>query len=519
MGKIEQRLFYFVLFLFILALCFVFNNVDPDFFARVMQGDAVLQTGHVLFQDPFSYIQTHKWIDHEWGSGVIFALIQNTFGYGGQLFLKGIILFLIIYFIIEIININPKMQNKPLNFLFFVFVVYSFQTLLINGIRCHFFTFLHFTIFLYILELVRKQDKDKLLYLMPFMMIFWANIHGGCVSGIGLLIMYAIGEALNRKSFVKYLITALACLSVIIINPYGFEYIKFLLMATTMHRTGINEWNALFSTQLTNLLPVKIFVIGSIILFVEKIFRDIKTKIDYTEYITLLVVLYIGLFHIKQTPFVVIVAMSFLYSELSFLNELIKSKTNKNNINSKIGNIAKYIMYSFFILISLLTISTGSFVPKNISYYPYKVVEFIKDNDLKGKLLNEFGIGSYLAYKLYPQMLIFMDGRYEEVYYDISVKQNDDFYIPTENWENTLKLDGGADYVLVRQKFIAYENMLNLATEGIYKEIFSDGNFALFCKRELLKPSYMKKNQYEIEYGQKFFDKIYNFHSITQQHF
>jgi len=514
MSKIGQNLFYSALFLFILALCFVFNNVDPDFFARVMQGDAVLQTGHVLFNDPFSYTQTHAWIDHEWGSGVIFAVIQKIFGYAGQVFLKAIILFFIIYLIIEIVNLNPKMKNKPLNFLFFVFVIYAFQTLLINGIRCHFFTFLFFTLFLYILEIVRKYEKNKLLYLMPLIMIFWANIHGGCVSGIGLLMIYALGEALNRKPFTKYLITALACSSVIIINPYGFEYIKFLLMATTMHRTGINEWNALFSTQLANLLPVKIFVICSILLFIEKLFRNIKFEHDFTEYITLLVVFYIGLSHIKQTPFVVITSMSFLYCEISFLYDSFKTKIFKNNTNSKIIIFARNFISLFFIMISLLVISSGNFVPKNTSYYPYKVVEFIKDNNLKGKLLNEFGIGSYLAYKLYPHMLIFMDGRYEEVYYNILVIQNDDFYIPTKNWENTLNQDGGADYVIVRKKFMAYENILSLAKSGIYKEIFGDENYALFCKKELFKSSYLKKNYSETEYGKKFFDKIYKFKQI-----
>ena len=140
-----------------------------------------------------------------------------------------------------------------------------------------------------------------------------------------------------------------------------------------------------------------------------------------------------------------------------------------------------------------------------------KVVEFIKDNRLQGKLLNEFGIGSYLAYKLYPEMLIFMDGRYEETYYDISVLQNDDFYIPTENWEKTLKLDGGADYVIVRQSFMAYENMLNEAKKRTYKEIFNDGNFALFCRKEILKSNYVIKKNTEKDYGKVFFTKEYSF--------
>jgi len=511
MNKFEQKLFYPTIFLFILALCFVFNVVDPDFFARIMQGDAFWQTGHILFNDPFSYTETHKWIDHEWGSSVIFAFVQNIFGYGGQILLKAIILFLIIFFSFKIINLNEKMKEKPINILFCIFLIYAFQTLLVSGIRCHFFTFLLFTVFLYILELVRKQNKTKLLYILPLMMIIWCNIHGGCVSGIGLIVMYAVGEALNKKPFVKYILPALLCFLATFVNPYGIEYVKFLLMATTMNRADVNEWKPLFSTSFTSLLPFKIFITGTILLFIERITRDIKGKIDYTEYITLLAVIYLGLAHIKQTPFVAIVATAYLYKDLCHLYERAKFTQNIKNTNSVIRDLLMKTLYIFFISISVILIFTGSNVPKNIGYFPYKTMEFIKDNNLRGKILNEFGTGSYIAYKLYPEMLIFIDGRYEEVYYDISVKQNDNFYIPNDNWAETLKVSGGADYVIVRQDFMAYENMLNEAKKGNYKEIFNDGIFALFAKNEIVKQSYIHKKYTREEYGKLFFNKIYNF--------
>ena len=516
MSKFEKKLFYPTIFLFILALSFVFNVVDPDFFARVMQGDAFWQTGHILFQDPFSYTETHKWIDHEWGSGVIFSLVQNIFGYGGQILLKAVIIYLIILFSVKIIRLNENMKDKPINLIFVIFVLYAFQILIAEGIRCHFFTFLMFSVFVYFLELVRNQETNKLLYVLPLMMIFWCNVHGGCVSGIGLLLMYAAGEALNKKPFTKYLIAALLCSLAIFINPYGIEYIKFLLMATTMNRAEVNEWHPLFSTAFSDFLPVKIFIIGTIFTFINRLKNDFKSSYDYTEYIILTVVIFLGLAHIKQTPFVVIAAMSYLYKDLYKLYDAIKNKIYSCDTNGVVRDISKNLLYSFIIIISLILILTGSYIPKNISYYPYKVVEFIKDNNLSGKILNEFGTGSYLAYKLYPQMQIFIDGRYEEVYYDTTVRQNDDFYIPNDNWAETLKVSGGADYVIVRQEFMVYENMLREAEKGNYKEIFSDGIFALFCKSEIAKSNYILRKHTQSEYERLFFEKIYNFEETVK---
>lgn len=115
-----------------------------------------------------------------------------------------------------------------------------------NPIRCHMFSFLFFTIFIYLLEKVRKGN-NKLLFIIPPLIILWNNIHGGVVAGLGLLEMYAVGEFLNKKPCSKYLITLAISLPLLLINPWGYKYTKFLLMANTMKRPYIVEWWGLFS--------------------------------------------------------------------------------------------------------------------------------------------------------------------------------------------------------------------------------------------------------------------------------
>lgn len=53
-------------------------------------------------------------------------------------------------------------------------------------------------------------------------------------------------------------------------------------------------------------------------------------------------------------------------------------------------------------------------------------------------MLINFGLGSYAVYKLYPQNKIFVDGRYEEVYYSYMLPLLKTFYLVMPGWDSIL---------------------------------------------------------------------------------
>ena len=57
-------------------------------------------------------------------------------------------------------------------------------------------------------------------------------------------------------------------------------------------------------------------------------------------------------------------------------------------------------------------------------------------------------MGSYIAYKLYPDNLIYMDGRYEEVYFDETKKMLDNFFNMSENWNEILDNEYRPDFII-----------------------------------------------------------------------
>jgi tetratricopeptide (TPR) repeat protein len=68
------------------------------------------------------------------------------------------------------------------------------------------------------------------------------------------------------------------------------------------------------------------------------------------------------------------------------------------------------------VLISGFILATGVFYwfykgTQPPSYYPKNAVDFIRKNNLQGKMFNEYGYGGYLLYHLYPDYKVFIDGR------------------------------------------------------------------------------------------------------------
>ena len=146
----KKILFYILAFIFIYALALQNNTIDMDYWARIIQGNAFWSLGHILKQDPFSYTQTHLWLDHEWGSSVIFSFVHNHWGYIGITIFRSLLVFLMFFFIFETIKIREEKTNTLLDLAYIFAGSWAMQTITMSCLRCHFFTFFFFTLYIYI---------------------------------------------------------------------------------------------------------------------------------------------------------------------------------------------------------------------------------------------------------------------------------------------------------------------------------------------------------------------------------
>lgn len=500
---VKAFVFYVVLFLFILGFSTTASNYDLDLWARLIAGMGFVQTGHVLKHDFLSYTPTHIWYDHEWGSGVVFYLVHQVFGVAGFLFLQTALVFLLFFTISKVIKLRGTTTTTSYNFLFYYFTFMAFSYVADMPVRCQLFSFLFFTVYLYILESARN-GKLKLLWFLSPLMLLWNNLHGGCVVGLGLIVLYIVGELLNRKPFKNYIYALLGTLVVLPINPWGFEYLGFLFKANTMTRSMIMEWQSLLSknTVITNIsFNFKIFALVLLFFEADLIVKQIYAKnfkLDATKFLVILTTLCFAIWHVKLIPFAVISLACFLYDDFyTIFNTLTR------NALDKIAVAKEALVYVLILIFAVAAIKTNGFGPYlNVFRFPLRPVEFVKINNLKGNILQDFSSGSYMSYKLYPNNKIFMDGRYEEVYNPELLSMYNDFCVASPNWDKLLKLYP-PDIIILSKKYDSFDK---LKADRNWKLVFDDGESGVFVKSKNAKVHYEKPSGDINYYRQTLFD-------------
>ena len=482
-----QILFFVTLLIWCFALAYPINP-DYDLFARLIVGKSVIENGFILKHDFYSYAPTHLWLDHEWGASAIIYWVSTLSEFFNKSILTTLSAFksLLVFGIFAIATICVNVRNSKyssFNILYFALAVFASNIVFASTVRCHMFSFLLFALFVLILELYRLHGKKWLLAIFPFLMLLWGNTHGGCLSGLGLILIYAVGEFLNKKNPIPYLITLIVSSIVLFVNPYGFEYVKFLFTAGTMSREWISEWASPFATTFYA-FKFKIYFIFMILIAllkgVENKF-DLK-NVDMTKLLLLVSTGYLAVMYTKLLPFFVISSAIFMFDDvLSILNKIRSLSLLANDKN-------KYV-YAVILFISLSALNSANIHNNTISvnqkYLPYNAVEFLATNSVKGNILVDMTYGSYVGYKLYPNNKIFMDGRYEEVYFpDLLIEMKDFFRMNGNNFDKILT-KYPTDIVLLQKNHT--ENLTKYLVQKNWREIFSDENFIV-----LIRPDYPK---------------------------
>lgn len=479
MNNLKTIIFFITLFIFCVVLVYPVQ-LDYDLWARLVAGMSVVENGKVLMHDFYSYTPTNPvWFDHEWGASVIFYWVTtlSDFFHKSKLemliFLQQTLIFMIITLSVLCVKIRKPKFSVPYQILYFCLAALSAKIVFVPTVRCHLFTFAFFALWLLILESYRIYNKKYLLFLLPPLMLFWANIHGGCLSGLGLLIIYAVGEALNKKNYKPYLITLAASFAMLFINPYGPDYVKFLFTAGTMNRNLIQEWQSLFTLHWQAIKFILYFIFMSAIFATQIVLKKNKFKnYDKTKLILLLVTGCLAAMHAKLIPFFVITSSVFLFDDVFEI-------TDKNRFFKWLNNPENKYVYGIILLLAAFCCQI--FIPLqhyyvNLGKYPFRAVEFIKQKRVEGNLFVDMTYGSFCAYKLYPQNKVFMDGRYEEVYSPALLEQMKNF--AKQDGDNPMAVinnyptDIALLYIGTKPKPPYYINLQKLGWKPIYKDFF-----------------------------------------------
>ncbi|GAC1339669.1 MAG: hypothetical protein NVSMB29_07360 [Candidatus Dormibacteria bacterium] len=225
---------------------------DPDFWWHLRTGQLILQKHGLLGTDPYTYtVADHRWVMHEWGAEVLFALLHAL----GGIALIVAVLSLVTWLGMLCIYLNARMRMPQYVTLAMGILLAVIAGYPIWGPRTQMITFALTCLFILLAERHLRLGGRAVWALVP-LTIVWCNLHSGFVIGlvfVGLMLLsdwlgdrlgIAGGASPERRR--RLGLVLLVCLGVALINANGagIYLYPFQTQGSSAQQTLIEEWHS-----------------------------------------------------------------------------------------------------------------------------------------------------------------------------------------------------------------------------------------------------------------------------------
>lgn len=398
-----------LLVLLLLGFFHPITDLTQDLGRHLLTGRLILQTHHVLKTNLFSYTYPHfPFLDHHWLSQVIFYLVFSVSGFNG-LFLLKLILVALFFGLLLFGSLKKSSLYSVIFTSLLAFPVLFERT----DIRPELFSFLLLTITVLILYYYRQKQTYLVFILIPLFAI-WVNLHIYFFVGIGLFGLFVLDELIMHR---KYLynkhtiwflsIFAVSCLATLL-NPRGLTAVLYPLSVFQNYGYSIEENQTIFFLQ-NYYFHWSIFFFEVLTLLGLLSFITTFRKRHAIDWLILIAFAFFGASAVRNMPLFILAA--FLPLSESFTDNF---RALSHHFRSK--------TYLFPLSFTLLALLFGIFVATQavrngigytVSPSAERGVDFLLTHHITGRIFNNFDIGSYLIYRLYPDERVFVDGRPE----------------------------------------------------------------------------------------------------------
>jgi len=430
-----------IAFLFgLIALAANVEIKDVDLWLHLAVGKYIVTNFSIPKVDILSCtILNSPWINHEWLFQTIVYSVYNAAGIEGLVSLKVWIIFLTFVFLLYLGH-TREFRIGPIAVLLLVLLVYQFRMTLRPDI---------FSLIFFVLYAAIPISKRWSLWAVALIQIVWTNMHGFFILGPVIILVGLIGEWVKRDATLPYewknigrlsdeeykrlkqilIVSVLACF----VNPYfakgvwyplgvlfsigGGESKIFFQQIQELQRPL--QWGTLLSFQ--SYFYYKLLIIVSFLSFVFN-----RRKIDISALLMWLTFLLFSLCAVRNITFFTIAAyFAFLANfQHASVREILPAQFNNIKFQSACSAALKVLLivwianYAYHLLLRGYY-DFDKFERKSeyggvsLRNFPYKAVNFLVDNKIKGNFFNDFNSGAYLLGRTFPDIKVFIDGRTE----------------------------------------------------------------------------------------------------------
>jgi len=426
------------LFLISFACVYYLSNADLllghyDLGWHLAAGDLIREQGHIPFQDPWSFTLADKqWYNLSWLWDVIASVLYQYTGFGGLVLSVVACGAVIVGYLASVCIDRGASAVAVCIAVFLACVLYpSFVTPpnIYLAASPNTATMLFSVVFYG--ECLRRTRW----YLLPPMMVLWANLHGGFPLGFGIVGLFG-GVALLRRDWAGFKIYSLAaagCLAAVFVNPLGW-HIHDGVSATLGHfvQANITEWASYYENMsLPGCIPGILYVL----LFIVLELCDPKARrVPLESRLLSWLFLGLGLYQFRYMSFF------FLFSAvpLALHIDRLLPKRFLNELEIRKSLLAAGLIGACALPFTFVHMKPAFALPEMISQAD---ADYLKAHFSKSRLLNHWNVGGLLIFRTGGQVPVFVDGRAATAYPDDLLRDYFglvDWQIDEAAWDNVI---------------------------------------------------------------------------------
>lgn len=413
-----------VAFGFVVAVAKPIVLTASDLGRHLTNGRLFLDEGIIPTTNLFSY--THPdfpFLNHHWGSGVLFELARRFRGFVGVSVFGLCVVYLTAFLYLRTAWLHGKFW-LAMAAAFLLVPVFASRA----EVRPELFSYLLSAVFLWILLGVRKKSIPSwALAALPVLMVAWVNLHIYFFLGIGWMGAFFLdalfrawrddsGRAGHLRDAQNLFVTLLASCLVTPLNPNGWRGAVYPLLIFQNYAYAVAENQPVTRIMAQGEYPPAFFLqVGLGVLAVTwlwRLYRDWRDR-SLPDVALLILTLFVSIIawnairNFTIFAYVAIVSLSAAWSDLD-LDVLAGRFARAIRVAVPIAILALSIAgYPKFWSITYRTIGLG--VAPGIQ----RSTDFFKEQKLEGPIFNNYDIGGFLTYGLYPKERVFVDNRPE----------------------------------------------------------------------------------------------------------
>lgn len=412
-------------------------HMDNDAGLYISDGKLIWETKTVFRTNVYSYtVPDYPVYDHHWLSSLTFFFTHEVFGFKGLTILKTVVL-LIAFSILFFASLKKAD--------FWLVAAASLPTILIlinrTRIRPEMFSYLFLASMLYLLFDFEKHPERNRIFLLIPLQLLWVNFHlyffvgiaivgGFLFEKIALHVSWRFWKTRVRDIFQdvlvrKMLIVLVAMIAVCFINPNGVEGALAPFKTHSYTTFTVSENQPLFNFK-ANIFSWGLFSSPFapmvIVLLISLLFN--YRQRPYFFFLAGIASAMAGLIHVRLITLFAVMFLPAVASNFHALFLSIRERMQRRRpvlalmagwaLTAILVSAFPYKAFQIHVRAAERGYSTDWGI--GLDRYSNDAGEFFKENNIQGPIFNDYDIGGYILYHLFPKERVFVDNNGADSY-------------------------------------------------------------------------------------------------------